>query len=148
MKVILLQDVKGQGKKGEVINISDGYARNFLIPRNLAKEATEGNVKVLKQQNKAKELKKEQQLDKAKELAAKIEKFTIEIKTKAGEGGRLFGSVTSKDIIEEVEKKYQLKLDKKKLILPEPIRELGARQLDIKVYPGVVAKLNVKVIEE
>lgn len=148
MKVILLQDVKGQGKKGEVVNVSDGYARNFLFPKNLATEATTGNMKTLEQQNKAKKLKKEQELDKAKELAAEIEKLTVEIKAKAGEGGRLFGSVTSKDIIEAVEKNHKMKLDKKKLVLPDPIRELGVKHLEMKVYPGVVAKLKVQVIEE
>lgn len=148
MKVILLQDVKGQGKKGDVVNVSDGYARNFLFPKNLAAEATTGNMKTLEQQNKAKQLKKQQELDEAKELAAKIEKLTVEIKAKAGEGGRLFGSVTSKDIIEAVEKNYKMKLDKKKLVLPDPIRELGVKNLEIKVYPGVVAKLKVQVTEE
>ncbi|SNS53628.1 LSU ribosomal protein L9P [Anaerovirgula multivorans] len=148
MKVILLQDVKGQGKKGEIVNVSDGYARNFLFPKNLATEATTGNMKTLEQQNKAKKLKKEQELDKAKKLAAEIEKLTVEIKAKAGEGGRLFGSVTSKDIIEAVEKNHKMKLDKKKLVLPDPIRELGVKHLEMKVYPGVVAKLRVQVIEE
>lgn len=148
MKVILLQDVKGQGKKGEVINVSDGYARNFLFPKNLAIEANSSNMKVLEQQKKAKQLKEEQEFKKAKELALEIEKLTIQIKAKAGEGGRLFGSVTSKDIIEAIQKNSTIKLDKKKIIMPEPIRELGVKHLDVKLYPGVVAKLKVHVTEE
>ncbi len=148
MKVILLKDVKGQGKKGQVINVSDGYARNFLLPRELAMEATEGNLRSLKQRQKADRRREEQQLAEAKELADRIGKLIIEIKAKSGEGGRLFGSVTSKDIIEAVEKDHKLKLDRKKLLLAEPIRELGVRELDMRIYPGVVAKLRVNVIEE
>ncbi|AOY75353.1 50S ribosomal protein L9 [Clostridium formicaceticum] len=148
MKVILLQDVKGQGKKGDVVNVSDGYARNFLFPKNLAVEATGGNMKTLEQQNKAREQKQQEELQKSKELAAKIEKLTVELKAKAGEGGRLFGSVTSKDISELVNKKHGIKLDKKKIVLPDPIRELGVKYLEVKIQPGVVAKLKVHVMEE
>lgn len=148
MKVILLQDVKGQGKKGEIVNVSDGYARNFLFPKNMAKEATQGNVKVLKQEQKARERKEADQLNQAKKLAEQIEKLRVDIRAKAGEGGRLFGSVTSKDIIEKVEKDHKLKLDRRKLVLPEPIRELGVKDLDIRIYPGVIARLKVNVIEE
>ncbi|AKL97347.1 50S ribosomal protein L9 [Clostridium aceticum] len=148
MKVILLQDVKGQGKKGDIVNVSDGYARNFLFPKNLAVEATGGNMKTLEQQNKAKEQKQQEELKKAKDLAAKIEKITVELKAKAGEGGRLFGSVTSKDISELVNKKHGIKLDKKKIVLPDPIRELGVKYLEVKIQPGVTAKLKVHVIEE
>lgn len=148
MKVILLQDVKGQGKKGDIVNVNDGYARNFLLPKNLAIEATSGNMKTLEQQKKAMQQKKEQELENAKKLAADIEKLTVVIKAKAGEGGRLFGSVTSKDVIDAVTKISNIKLDKKKLVLPEPIRELGVRQLEVKVYPGVVAKLKVQITEE
>ncbi|SET01815.1 LSU ribosomal protein L9P [Natronincola peptidivorans] len=148
MKVILLEDVKGQGKKGEVANVSDGYARNYLFPKNLAVEATAGNMKVLEKQNQVKKQKKQIQIEEAKQYAAEIEKLTVEIKAKAGEGGRLFGSVTSKDICETAEKKYKMKLDKKKVVLPEPIRELGVKHLEVKVYPGIVAKLKVQVTEE
>ncbi len=148
MKVILLQDVKGQGKKGEIVNVSDGYARNFLFPKNMAKEATQGNVKVLKQEQKARERKEADQLNQAKKLAEQIGKLRVDIRAKAGEGGRLFGSVTSKDIIEKVEKDHKLKLDRRKLVLPEPIRELGVKDLDIRIYPGVIARLKVNVIEE
>ncbi|MCC5909552.1 MAG: 50S ribosomal protein L9 [Clostridiaceae bacterium] len=148
MKVILLKDVKGQGKQGEVVNVSDGYARNFLLPKDLAVEATTGNIKTLEKQNQVKKQKKQQELQEAKDLAAKIEKFNIKIKAKSGEGGRLFGSVTSKDICDHVKKQEDIKLDKKKLVLPEPIRELGVKYLEFKVCPGVTAKLKVQVIEE
>lgn len=148
MKVILLDKVKGHGEKGDVVNVSDGYARNFLLPRNLAVEATPSNMKVLEQQNKAKKEKQQQELEEAKKLAKKIEKITVEIKAKSGEGGRLFGSVTSKDITEIVKKKHGIEIDRRKLVLPEPIRDLGVRSLEVKVYPSVVAKLKVHVTEE
>lgn len=148
MKVILLDKVKGHGEKGDVVNVSDGYARNFLLPRNLAVEATPSNMKVLEQQNKAKREKQQQELEEAKKLAKKIEKITVEIKAKSGEGGRLFGSVTSKDITEIVKKKHGIEIDRRKLVLPEPIRDLGVRSLEVKVYPSVVAKLKVHVTEE
>lgn len=148
MKVILLKDVKGLGKKGEVVDASDGYARNFLLPRELAVEATDGKLKTLKEQKKSKNLKKEQELDKAKELAKKLEKSPIEIKAKAGEGGRLFGSVTSKDLAEELQRKHNIKVDRRKIVLPEPIRELGTKHVEIRVYPGVVGKLQVNIVEQ
>lgn len=148
MKVILLDKVKGHGEKGDVVNVSDGYARNFLLPRNLAVEATPSNMKVLEQQNKAKREKQQQELEEAKKLAKDIEKITVEIKAKSGEGGRLFGSVTSKDITEIVKKKHGIEIDRRKLVLPEPIRDLGVRSLEVKVYPSVVAKLKVHVTEE
>ncbi len=147
MKVILLKDVKGLGKKGEVANASDGYARNFLFPKNLATEATEGNMKTLKQQKTSQKLKKEQELEEAKELAKKLEKTTIEITAKAGEGGRLFGSVTSKDLAEALKKQHKVNIDKRKINLPEPIRELGVRHVEVKVYTGVIGKLKVSIKE-
>ncbi|SCY62063.1 50S ribosomal protein L9 [Alkaliphilus peptidifermentans] len=148
MKVILLQDVKGLGKKGQVANASDGYARNFLFPKNLAMEASEGNMKSLDQQKKSQQIKKDKELEEAKQLADGIEKITIEIKAKVGEGGRLFGSVTAKEIVELLEKKHQIKIDKRKVTLPDPIRELGIKEVELKVYPNVIAKLKVNVIEE
>lgn len=148
MKIILLQDVKGQGKKGDVINASDGYARNFLFPKNLAIEATAGNMKTLDEQKQAQQNKKDRELSDANALAEKIEQQTVQIKTKAGEGGRLFGSVTSKEIAEAFEKQHKIQLDKRKIVLAEPIKEKGTRTIDVKIYPGVVAKLKVNVIEE
>lgn len=148
MKVILLQDVKGLGKKGEVVNASDGYARNFLFPKKLAAEATEGNMKTLNEQKTSQKLKKQQELEEAKALAAKLEKSPIEISAKAGEGGRLFGSVTSKDVAEELEKQHKIKIDRRKMVLPEPIRELGVRHVEVKLYAGVVGKLKVNIKEQ
>jgi large subunit ribosomal protein L9 len=147
MKVIYLKDVKGQGKKGDVKEVSEGYARNFLFPRGLAVEASGGNVKSLEQQ-KASELKKKQQeVDNAKLLAEKLEQLTIRLSAKSGEGGKLFGSITSKQIADELGKKGY-KLDKRKIDLSEPIRSLGVTEVPVKVYPDVVAALKVQVVEE
>ena len=148
MKIILNQDVKGLGKKGELVNASDGYARNFLLPKKMAVEATSGNLKTLEEQNEAINLKKQKELDKAKNLAEKIQKLTVEITTKAGDGGRLFGSVTSKEICESLQKQHGIKLDKRKVVLPEPIKELGMRHVEVKIHPGVTAKLNVDITSE
>lgn len=148
MKVILLKDVKGTGKKGEVVNVSDGHARNFLIPRGLAKEATEGNLRQLKNQKAAQKRREEKELAQAKVLAEKISKLTIQFKSKAGEGGKLFGSITSKDIATELKKKHKIDIDKRKISLDSPIKELGARFVEVKVYPEVTAKLKIEVTAE
>ncbi|SHH31043.1 50S ribosomal protein L9 [Tepidibacter thalassicus] len=148
MKVILLKDIKGTGKKGDVINVSDGYARNYLFPRNLAKEATKGNLKVLNDQKTAQRLREEREFEKAKELGKEMEKITLTLYSKAGEGGRLFGSVTSKDIALELKKKHKIDVDKRKVLLDEPIRCLGARYVEIKIHPKVVTKIRVDVKEK
>ncbi len=148
MKVILLKDIKGTGKKGEIINASDGHARNYLIPRGLAKEATDGSVKELEHQNAAKVKKEEQALAEAKALAAKIDTLEVTVKTKAGEGGRLFGSITNKDIADLIKKVHNLDIDKKKIVMEHPIRNLGTSQITIKVYPKVSAQIKVHVVEE
>lgn len=147
MKVIFLKDVKGQGKKGEVKEVSDGYGRNFLIAKGLAREATSGNVKEIEAIKKSEQKRKEDELKKAKELANNLEEMTLTIKSKAGENGRLFGAVTSKQIADEL-KKASVIIDKRKIILDDPIRTLGVTQVQIKVYPEVTAKLKVHVIEE
>lgn len=147
MKVIFLQDVKGQGKKGEVKEVSDGYARNFLIAKGLAKEATSGNVKEIEAIKKSEQKRKDDELKKAKELANILEEMTLTIKSKAGENGRLFGAVTSKQIAEEL-MKAKVVIDKRKILLDEPVRTLGQTQVQIKLYPEVTAKLKVNVIEE
>ncbi|MDP5276059.1 50S ribosomal protein L9 [Chengkuizengella axinellae] len=147
MKVIFLQDVKGQGKKGEVKNVSEGYARNFLIPKGLVKEATGSNVKQLEQKKKSEQKKKDQQKADAELLAKKIESTTIEMKTKAGEGGRLFGSITNKQIAEEL-KKHKIVVDKRKIELDSPIRNLGVTKVPIKLHPEVTAVAKVQVTEE
>jgi large subunit ribosomal protein L9 len=146
MKVIFLQDVKGQGKRGEVKDVSEGYANNFLIPRGLAKIATEGNMKSLQVQKQAEARRKDREKEQAQQLAKQIEALTVRIKAKAGEGGRLFGSITSKQIAEELEK-MNIRVDKRKIDLPEPIRSLGGSQVPIKLYPDVVATLKVEVTE-
>lgn len=147
MKVILLKDVKGLGKKGSVVNVKDGYARNFLLPRGVAKEATEGNLKVLKEQETAREIRQKEELEKAKKLAEKISSISVKIQGKAGENGKLFGSITSKDIANALNKQYKIKIDKKKIMLEDNIKTLGTTIVDIKVYPSVVAKLKVEVSE-
>ncbi|MFT9496515.1 50S ribosomal protein L9 [Anaerosolibacter sp.] len=148
MKVILLKDVKGMGKAGDVVNASDGHARNYLFPRGLAKEATEGGMKVLEKQKAAEERKKQEELAEAKALADKISQLTVNLKGKAGDGGRLFGSITSKDIAEALEKQHKIKIDKRKMHLDNPIRELGAVFVEIKVYPEVTARFKVEVVAE
>ncbi|MBF8982310.1 50S ribosomal protein L9 [Lutibacter sp. B2] len=147
MKVILLKDVKGLGKKGEVVNASDGHARNFLMPRGLAKEATEGGMKVLEKQHAAEDRKKQEELSKAKEVAEKISELTVKIKGKAGENGKLFGSVTSKDIVTELQKQHKIKIDKRKVVLESAIKTLGTTIVDVKVYPSVSGKLTVQIVE-
>lgn len=148
MKVILLGDVKGLGKKGDLVNAKDGYARNFLFPKNLAIEATEGNLKVLKEKKKSEAIKKEKEYNKALELKKKLDESIVEIKGKAGDGGRLFGSITSKDIAEALQKQYKVKIDKRKIVLDENIKTIGTTIVEVKIYPEVVAKLRVKVVEE
>jgi large subunit ribosomal protein L9 len=148
MKVIFLADVKGQGKKGEVKNVSEGYARNFLLARGLAVEASGGNVKSLEQQKASEDKKKKQELEDAKKFAQKLEQLTVQLKAKAGESGRLFGAITSKQIAEQLEATTGIKVDKRKIELNEPIRSLGVTQVPIKVHTDVIAKLKVQVTEE
>ena len=139
MIVILQKDLKGTGKAGDVVKVSDGYARNMLIPRGIAKEATEG-----KQQEIAAEKRAEQKAA-AEANAKRISDLAIEIKTKGGEGGRLFGSITSKDIAQALEDQHQIKIDKKKVELANPIKQTGEFVVPIKLYTDVVAELKVKV---
>lgn len=145
MKVILKADIKGTGKKGEMINTSDGYARNYLFPRDLAMEASEGNIKTLEHQ-KAKEVKKKsEELANAKEFAKKLSELSVTIKVKTGDNGKLFGSITSKDISEEVKKQHGVEIDKKKIVLEDAIKTTGTYDIEIKVYPEVHGKLNVTI---
>ncbi|TXK77731.1 50S ribosomal protein L9 [Paenibacillus sp. N3.4] len=148
MKVILLKDVKGQGKKGEVKEVSEGYAQNFLIAQGLAAPATQGTVKVLDNQKKAEQRRKDQEKADAQELGAKLGEMTVQIKAKAGEGGRLFGAITSKQIAEILEKQYKIVIDKRKIVLEDPIRTLGVTKLSVKLHSEVTASLNVQVTEE
>ena len=143
MVVILLKDVKGTGKAGDVVKVSDGYARNMLIPRGMAKEATEGNVRNLEKQKAILAEKKAEELAKAKEDAEKLSSLTVSIKTKGGEGGRLFGSITSKDIAEALEEQHGFSVDKKKIVLDGPIKQTGQFEVPVKIYPEVSAQLKV-----
>ena len=145
MIVILVKDVKGVGKSGEVIKVSDGYARNMLLPRGLATEATEGNVRSLEKQKAIKEANKQKELGEAKELAEKIGQLKVTIITKSGEGGRLFGSITSKDIADALAQQHKISIDKRKFVLENPIKHTGDFEIDIKIYPEVTAKLKVTV---
>jgi large subunit ribosomal protein L9 len=148
VKVILKQDVKGLGKKEDMINASDGYARNFLIPRGLAVEASATNINVMNTKKDAEKSKKDRELAHAKALADKVREVVVVIKTKAGENGKLFGSITSKDISEKLKSEFNLDIDKKKITLPDAIKSLGTIEIDIKLYPEVSTKLTVKVVHE
>lgn len=148
MKVILQQDIKGQGKKGQVINVSDGYAKNYLLPKGLAISANETNLKILEQKNQAQEAKRKKELEEAKGIAKEISQAKVIIKAKAGENGKIFGSITSKEIAEQLKLQSNIEIDKKKIILDEPIKSLGSKTVDIKIYPEVTAKLTVNVLNE
>jgi large subunit ribosomal protein L9 len=147
MRVIFLQDVKGQGKKGEVKEVSEGYARNFLLPKGLVQLATIGAQKSMDQIHAAADKKKEREKQDAQDLAAKLSEMTIVIKAKAGEGGRLFGAITSKQIAEALEKQ-KVKIDKRKIELEDPIRTLGVTKVPLKLYSDIKGILNVQVVEE
>ena len=148
MKVILLQDVKGTGKKNQLVNVSDGYARNFLFTKKLAVEATTDNLQKLKEFNASQDLKKQKEIEAAKELAKKIEEIQITIKAKSGETGKIFGGITSANISEELKKQHNINVDKKKIILDEPIKLLGNYTVNMKLYEGINAKLKVNVEKE
>ena len=134
MIVILMKDVKGSGKAGDVVKVSDGYARNMLLPKGLAKEATEGNIRSLEKQKAA-----------AKEMAAKLEKIILKIESKGGDSGKLFGSITSKDIAEALEKQEGMKIDKKKIEMKTPIKQAGETEVTLKLFTEISAQLKVSV---
>ena len=146
MKVVLKQDVKGLGKKGELVNASDGYARNFLFPKNLAVEANAQNMTELKNREQAAKYKIETDTAEAKKNAEKMSGKTITITAKAGQNGKLFGSVTAKEIAEKIEKDFGIKTDKRKITV-EDIKQFGTYEFEIKLYTGVSAKLFVRVGE-
>lgn len=148
MKVILLQDVKALGKSGEVVNVSDGHARNFLFPRHLAQEATEGALKQVEQRIKTEKIKAARLRAEAEELAVKLDQAKITVKAKAGTEGRLYGAVTGKEIAEAVQSQTGLAVDKRKFDLAEPIKHLGACEIHAKVHPEVTATLHVTVVAE
>ncbi len=145
MIVILLKDLKGTGRAGEVVKVSDGYARNMLIPKGIAKEATEGNIRSLE---KAKALQLEKAAadkEAARKLATDINELTVNIVTKGGEGGRLFGSITTKDIAEALKEQHGIDIDKKKMVLENPIKHTGDYTVEIKLFSEVAASIKVKV---
>jgi large subunit ribosomal protein L9 len=147
MKVIFLKDVKGKGKKGEVKNVADGYAQNFLIKQGLAVEANQAAVSSLNAQKKKEEKMAEQELIEAKKLKEELEKVTVELTAKSGEGGRLFGSITTKQISDELLKRFNIKIDKRKMELNDAIRTLGFTKIPVKLHTEVTATLNVHVKE-
>ncbi|MCI9534688.1 MAG: 50S ribosomal protein L9 [Lachnospiraceae bacterium] len=147
MEIVLLEDVKALGKKGQIVKVNDGYARNFILPKKLGVEATSKNLNDLKLQ-KANEAKlAAEQLAAAKELAAKIEAGSVSLSMKAGESGKAFGSVSSKEIAAAATEQLGLDIDKKKLVLPEPLKTFGTHQVPLKLHKDVTAKLTVKIVE-
>lgn len=148
MVVILNRDIKGTGKAGDVVKVSDGYARNMLIPRGWATEATEGNVRSLEKQKAIAAEKKAEEKAAAQAQAEKIKTLSVTIKTKAGDGGKIFGSITSKDIADALKAQHKLTVDKKKIQLDSPIKQTGEMEVAIKLYPEVTTTLNVIIVAE
>ena len=148
MKVILLKDVKGTGKKGEIKEVSDGYARNFLLKKGVAVEANQANMKELDEKSKSKERKALIEYEEAVLLGKQMENVKIQIEVKSGEGGRLFGSITSKEIAEQLKKQKNIDIDKRKILMDEPIRTLGSTLVEIKLHQKVTTKIRVDVKEK
>lgn len=147
MKVILLEDVKGSGKKDQIVNVADGYARNFLIPKGLAAEATPQTLNELKSKQKSEEHRKAQELDEAKKTAEKIDQKTFMIRAKAGAEDKLFGSVTAKEIAAAIENETGCEVDKRKIVLDTEIKSFGNYEVTIKIHPGVTATAYITVCE-
>lgn len=148
MKVILLQDVKSVGKKGDTVELSEGYARNFILPKKLGVEANNVSMNNLKLQKANEEKIAKEQYEAALKLKDEVEKMMVKTSIKSGEGGKTFGSVSSKEIVKAVEEQYKLQIDKKKISLQEAIRSLGVHEVSVKLHPKVTATLHVKVEEE
>ena len=146
MKVILTEDVKGVGKKDEIINANDGYARNFLFPKKIAVEANAKNMSLLQGRKDSANFKKEKEMEYANSLKEKLSKIMLTVKVKAGENGKIFGSITSTEICVELKKQKNIEIDKKKVNLKEPIKELGTFTIDIKLYEGIIGKLKINII--
>ena len=146
MKVILLADIKGVGKKDQVMEASDGYARNYLLPKKLAVEANTENMSKLKSRNESKQFKKDTEKAKAEEIAKKLKGIMLKVQVKAGENGKIFGGVTAKEISEGLKKQYNIEVDKKKIMLNETINTIGTFTIDIKLYEGVIGKLKIDII--
>jgi len=146
MKVILLDNIKGVGKKDQILEASDGYARNYLLPRKLAVEANAENMSKLNNKKDANQYKKDLEKQAAEEMAKKLKNILLKIKVKAGENGKIFGGVTPKEISENLKSQYQMEIDKKKIEVKEPIKNLGSTQVNVKLYEGIVGVLKVEVI--
>lgn len=147
MKVILLQDVKKLGKKGDVVNTSDGYARNFLFPRKLAEEANDTNMHILNTKKENERKKKLAEMEEAQKLAAELKDKVIKLQVKSGDNGKLFGAVTSKDVAERINKDYKLKIDKKKIVM-DTIKLTGEYDIEVKLYPEVSTKMKVIIVPQ
>lgn len=147
MKVILLQDVKGTGLKGQVVNVAEGYARNFLFPRKTAIEATETNMKELERQKSLVDAKKAKELADAQALAAKLKELQVVVHAKTGGGSRLFGAITNKDIGDALEKNYSIVMDRRKIEIKNPIKTLGEQDVVVRLHPEVVLTLKIMVAE-
>lgn len=148
MKVILKKDVKGLGKKEQMVEVSDGYAKNFLFPKGVAVLANATNVNIMKTKKASEEMKKEKEIENAKKIAEKLKSITLEIKAKAGGAGRLFGSITNKEIVSKLKQDFKIDIDKRKLNLSDSIKTLGEHDIEVKLYTNITGKLKVKVIEE
>ena len=148
MKVILKADIKGVGKKDQVINASDGYARNFLFPKNLAVEANKENMSKLQAKQESAKYQKNQEKEEAMKIADKLLKIQLKVRVKAGENGKIFGGVSAKEIAQELSKEYGINVDKKKIDLKETIKTLGIHNVEIKLFEGVIGKLKIDVISE
>ena len=146
MKIILLKDVKDIGKEGDLVSSKDGFARNFLFPRNLAIEATPANLKKWEAKKNIAETKRIEEQKEANIIKEKLEKLTVEIKAKGGTGGRLFGSITSLDICSALKKQHNIEIDKRKIELKDNIKAAGSKEVDVRVYPEIIAKLKVNVV--
>lgn len=145
MKVILTQDIKGKGKKDQLVEVSDGYARNYLLPKGLAKEATNTNINIMNGKNDSEAHRQKVALEEAEATKAKMEQVEVILTAKAGDNGKLFGSITSKDVAEALTSQHHIKLDKKKFVLPDGIKSLGTTTVDVKIHQGVTGKLKVTV---
>jgi large subunit ribosomal protein L9 len=148
MKVMLLQDVKAQGKKGDLIDVSEGYARNYLIPRKLAVEADAKALNEYKNREASMAYKAELEKQNANKLAGQLNGTTVVVKAQAGSNGKIYGSVTSREIADKLKEQTGIDLDKRKISVPDPIKSFGVYELDVKVYPEISAKLTVKVVSD
>ena len=148
MKVILTQDVKGVGKKEQILEVNDGYARNFLIPKKLGVQASTANLALLKSKQDSRDFKRQEDKKEAEQIKEKLEKIRLDIKVKSGENGKIFGGVTSKEISDVLKDKYSINIDKKKIELKETIKIVGITTVDIKLFEGVIGKVKVNVIPE